>query len=315
MLKRVGDTETICTAFAPLFRDITRVRTTIGRKEYDIILSTLLYEHKDRGKFGYLLTGQFFEWFEKRFSMPPYEALGPRGAGADIEFQTVFPAFPHRCPWDIVVQEDKRSGIESDPNRANDEEYIVRLVGQMMWASLGTVKLVTGLPKEWLTDSPLEKTRGCGYNYGMNKTRTTQELLRAKSRRPNGLISQAAIRRLARQIAERFQPDQIILFGSYAHGQPDPESDVDLLVIMPASNEINQAVRIRLAVDHPFPLDLLVRTPENLRWRLEEGDWFLREVVGKGKVLYEKADRRVGAQGRGRSQSSSKNGRGKAAAQ
>jgi predicted nucleotidyltransferase len=129
------------------------------------------------------------------------------------------------------------------------------------------------------------------------------------------LISQAAMRRLARQIAERFQPDQIIHFGSYAYGQPDPESDVDLLVVMPAANEINQAVRIRLAVDHPYPLDLLVRTPENLRWRLEEGDWFLREVVDKGKVLYEKADRRVGPEGRGRSQSRSKNGRGKAAAQ
>jgi hypothetical protein len=51
-------------------------------------------------------------------------------------------------------------------------------------------------------------------------------------------------------------------------------------------------------VDYRFPLDLLVRTPRNLAWRLEEGDSFLREVVSKGKVLYEKADKGVGEKGR-----------------
>jgi predicted nucleotidyltransferase len=107
------------------------------------------------------------------------------------------------------------------------------------------------------------------------------------------------IRRYARAVAERFAPEKIILFGSYAYGQPHEDSDVDLLVIMPARNELDQAVRIRLAVPNDFPMDLIVRTPKNLAWRLAEGDWFLREVVAKGKVLYEKADRGVGAQGRG----------------
>jgi predicted nucleotidyltransferase len=109
-----------------------------------------------------------------------------------------------------------------------------------------------------------------------------------------------AIRRLAQQIAERFRPAQIILFGSYAYGEPNQHSDVDLLVVMPTRDEIRQAVRIREATEHPFPLDLMVRTPATLKWRLEEGDWFLREVVGRGKVLHEEAHRRVGAQGRGR---------------
>ena len=121
-------------------------------------------------------------------------------------------------------------------------------------------------------------------------------------------VSAAAIRRLARQIVVQFQPDKVILFGSYAHGQPHADSDVDLLVVMPARNETSQACRIRLAVDHPFPLDLIVRTPENLRWRLEEGDWFLRDVVSRGTVLYEKVDRRVGPQGRSRYRRRSKTG-------
>src|SRR5437879_5875721 len=104
------------------------------------------------------------------------------------------------------------------------------------------------------------------------------------------LIPRAVIRDYARQIAEQFHPEKIILFGSYAYGKPHKDSDVDILVVMPAYDEINQAVRILRKTDHHFPTDLIVRTPENLRWRLEEGDWFLREVVGKGKVLYEKTD-------------------------
>jgi predicted nucleotidyltransferase len=114
-------------------------------------------------------------------------------------------------------------------------------------------------------------------------------------------IPMSAIRRFARQIADRFHPDKIILFGSYAYGQPHQESDVDLLVVMPASNEINQSIRLTLAFEPPFSLDLIVRTPENLRSGLEEGDWFLREIVAKGKVLYEKADSAMGAQSGGRS--------------
>jgi predicted nucleotidyltransferase len=113
-------------------------------------------------------------------------------------------------------------------------------------------------------------------------------------------VPMRVIRRFARQVAEKFRPDKIILFGSYAYGTPNADSDVDILVVMPARNEIDQSVRIELATDPPFPLDLIVRTPKNLKWRLEEGDWFLREITAKGKVLYEKADAGVGAQGRSR---------------
>ena len=117
------------------------------------------------------------------------------------------------------------------------------------------------------------------------------------ARVPARKISMAAIRRLADEIAEKFHPEKIILFGSYAYGEPHEDSDVDLLVVMPAANMINQAVRIRRLTSHPFPLDLIVRTPAYLRKRLELEDWFLREVVGKGKVLYESTDAGVGTKG------------------
>ena len=109
-----------------------------------------------------------------------------------------------------------------------------------------------------------------------------------------------AIRKLAREIAERFQPEKIILFGSYAYGTPHADSDVDLLVIMPARNMIDQAVRIRHATEHRFPLDLIVRSPAYVKRRLKDGDWFLREIVGHGKVLYESTDEGVGAESGGR---------------
>jgi predicted nucleotidyltransferase len=110
-------------------------------------------------------------------------------------------------------------------------------------------------------------------------------------------VTLRAIRRYVRQVAERFRPDQIILFGSHAYGALNADSDVDLLVVMPTRNPLDQALKIRLAIPAPFPLDLLVRTPETLKWRLEEGDCFLREIVSRGKVLYEKAHGRVGAKG------------------
>ena len=101
-------------------------------------------------------------------------------------------------------------------------------------------------------------------------------------------VTLPAIPRYVRQVAERFDPDQIILFGSHAYGALNADSDVDLLVIMPTRNPLDQVLKIRLAIPAPFPLDLLVRTPETLKWRLEEGDCFLREIVSRGKMLYEK---------------------------
>jgi uncharacterized protein len=117
---------------------------------------------------------------------------------------------------------------------------------------------------------------------------------------PSPNIPFTAIRRLALQIAERFHPEKIILFGSYAYGQPHNESDVDLLVIMPTRNAIDQAIRIDLAFDRPFALDVHVRTPYQIKQGLKEGDcdWFLREVMEKGKVLYEAPHGSVGEQGR-----------------
>lgn len=93
------------------------------------------------------------------------------------------------------------------------------------------------------------------------------------------------------EIVERFNPQRIILFGSYAYGHPGPASDVDVLVIMDTlMKETEQAVRICQAIDYHFGLDLIVRKPETVAHRLALGDPFLAEVLEKGTVLYERAD-------------------------
>lgn len=109
-------------------------------------------------------------------------------------------------------------------------------------------------------------------------------------------VTMTLIRKHARQIVERFQPEKIILFGSHAYGTPHSGSDVDVLVIMPARNELAQAWKIDRTLDREFSLHLIVRTPRNVAWRLQEGDWFLREVISRGQVLYEKTDAGVGRQ-------------------
>src|SRR5436309_1829971 len=88
-------------------------------------------------------------------------------------------------------------------------------------------------------------------------------------------IPMRVIRDFARRVAERFQPEKIILFGSYAYGTPHEDSAVDILVVMPARSQLRQAARIELTCDPYFPLDIIVRTPENMLWRLEEGESFL----------------------------------------
>jgi predicted nucleotidyltransferase len=96
---------------------------------------------------------------------------------------------------------------------------------------------------------------------------------------------------LVERIARQFQPQRIILFGSYAYGTPDENSDVDLLVIMPYPvRSAGQAIKILNAVAPTFAVDLLVRTPEEMERRLAWYDFFLREIVEKGVVLNDAAD-------------------------
>jgi uncharacterized protein len=102
------------------------------------------------------------------------------------------------------------------------------------------------------------------------------------------MVDGEAIQHLSDSIAREFRPSSIILFGSYAYGTPTDESDVDLLVILPFDGRpVHKALEIIRKVKPSIPLDLLVRTPEQVAERIANNDWFLREIISKGRRLYE----------------------------
>ena len=104
-------------------------------------------------------------------------------------------------------------------------------------------------------------------------------------------VTRDRIEQIARQIAAKFHPQRIMLFGSHAYGEPGPDSDVDLLVIIETEgNPLHTAARISGEIDHPFAIDILVETPKYLAEALAENDLFETEVMTKGVVLYEAQD-------------------------
>jgi predicted nucleotidyltransferase len=106
------------------------------------------------------------------------------------------------------------------------------------------------------------------------------------------MVAMDRIEELSRQIGREFGAERVILFGSYARGKVTDDSDVDILIIGPfEGRSVDKSVEIRLKLRPSFPVDLLVRTPEKVRQRLEMGDSFLREILEEGKVLYEADDR------------------------
>lgn len=99
-----------------------------------------------------------------------------------------------------------------------------------------------------------------------------------------------AMRPAIQKIVQELKPEKIVLFGSYAYGKPSPHSDVDLLVIMKTKSsrkERSWAVS-RLLLPRPFPVDILVKTPKEVEEALDAGDFFLKEILTRGKVLYDR---------------------------
>lgn len=99
--------------------------------------------------------------------------------------------------------------------------------------------------------------------------------------------------RAVKRIVETLQPEKIILFGSYAYGNPTPDSDVDLLVVMKtdASSRDRSWAVSRLMIPRPFAVDILVRTPLEIKSAMNNGDFFIREITERGRTLYERRTR------------------------
>lgn len=93
-----------------------------------------------------------------------------------------------------------------------------------------------------------------------------------------------------RRIVDALQPEKVVLFGSYAIGKATPDSDVDLLVVMetPASPTERHLSVARVLRPRAFPVDILVKTPAEMDRALNSDDFFMREIISQGLVLYER---------------------------
>ena len=102
------------------------------------------------------------------------------------------------------------------------------------------------------------------------------------------MVTRQEIQATCDDIVREFAPLQIILFGSHAYGTPTEDSDVDLLVVMdiPKAEFTNKAIEIRQRISYRFGLDLLVRSPAEIAYRVSYNDWFLREITEKGELLH-----------------------------
>ena len=103
------------------------------------------------------------------------------------------------------------------------------------------------------------------------------------------MISEAQIQAVVARIVEGYQPDRIILFGSYAYGVPTEDSDLDLLVLKagigPERAARGLAVR-RLVRGLGVPMDILVRTPQEAQAAAEVQFSIEAQVFNEGRVLY-----------------------------
>lgn len=103
------------------------------------------------------------------------------------------------------------------------------------------------------------------------------------------MVALADIQAVSDKIGHEFRPEQVILFGSHSYGHPHPDSDVDLLVILPlAGKPLHMSLEILNRVDPPFSVDLIARPPDDVERRYRECDPLIVEALDRGTVLYER---------------------------
>ncbi len=99
------------------------------------------------------------------------------------------------------------------------------------------------------------------------------------------------IQKVADAIVKGFNPEKVVLFGSYAWGKPTKDSDLDFFVVKddPVKNTREMAVDLQqILINRDVPLDLLIYKPEQVIKRLSMRDGFVKKILEQGKILYER---------------------------
>jgi len=107
------------------------------------------------------------------------------------------------------------------------------------------------------------------------------------------MIETSKINEVVYRIANNFNPEMIILFGSYAQGNPNKDSDLDLLIIQNTNlPRHKRGLDIRLSlIGTKIPIDILVYTKEEFENEKNEKSSFLNSAIKTSKILYERVDR------------------------
>lgn len=102
------------------------------------------------------------------------------------------------------------------------------------------------------------------------------------------MIRRGIITEVVDKIKVKFQPQKIILFGSYAWGKPAEDSDIDLFLIMESHLRRDERSRMiqKIFSDRTFPLDIIVYTPKEIEDSLKRGNPFIKEILTKGALLH-----------------------------
>ena len=101
---------------------------------------------------------------------------------------------------------------------------------------------------------------------------------------------QKDISNIVKRLKNKYQPQGIILFGSAVRGELKEGSDIDFLVVKnsrkPAHKRIIDIFLSLRGLDREYPLDFIVLTPNELKQRVELGDFFVKDILAEGKLLY-----------------------------
>ena len=98
------------------------------------------------------------------------------------------------------------------------------------------------------------------------------------------------IDRIKIKLVQKYQPEKIILFGSYVWGKFTSDSDVDFFIIKNTKKrKLDRMYEVKkLLRDRKIPIDILIYTPKEIKKRLDLGDYFVEDVIKKGQIIYER---------------------------
>ncbi|MBM4177400.1 nucleotidyltransferase domain-containing protein [Candidatus Gribaldobacteria bacterium] len=100
-------------------------------------------------------------------------------------------------------------------------------------------------------------------------------------------IKQKDIEGVVTKIAKHYKPEKIYLFGSFAWGKPNYDSDVDLFIVKNTDKDrLNRDIEVQRIIKGVLPVDSLVYTPKEVAKRLDLGDFFVQDIINKGKLIY-----------------------------